>query len=87
MEKECRTDLVTYLKKLKLQSEFSEPSDRVSCDQLDGGPIKDYDHWMKRNCATAGVPYFGFKGIRHLVAVGTVPGRPSSDRDQAQVAP
>jgi integrase len=69
MEKECRTDLVTYLKKLKLQGKFSEPSDRVSCDQLDGGPIKDYDHWMKRHCAAAGVPYFGFKGIRHLVAV------------------
>jgi integrase len=62
-------DLVTDLKKLKLLSGFSEPSDRVFCDQMDGGPIKDYDHWMKRMCKAAGVSYFGFKGIRHLVAV------------------
>jgi len=57
-------DLVTDPKNLKLQSEFSEPSDRMFCDQEDGGPIKDYDHWMKRRCTAAGVTRFGFKGIR-----------------------
>jgi hypothetical protein len=51
------------------QSEFSEPSDRVFCDQEDVGPIKDLDHWMKWMCKAAGVTRVGFKGIRHLVAV------------------
>lgn len=62
-------ELVMDLKQLKLQSGFSELSDRVFCDQEDGGPIKDYDHWMERMCKAAGVIRFGFKGIRHLVAV------------------
>lgn len=62
-------DLIVDLKKLRLQSGYARPLDLVFCDPIDGGPIKDYDHWMKRRCAAAGVPYFGFKGIRHLVAV------------------
>lgn len=62
-------ELTLDLKKLRLQSCFGRPADRVFCDPDEGVPIKDYDHWMLRRCSAAEVPYFGFKGIRHLVAV------------------
>ncbi|NCC62272.1 MAG: site-specific integrase, partial [Verrucomicrobiae bacterium] len=62
-------ELTLDLKKLRLQSGFGRPADRVFCDPDEGVPIKDYDHWMLRRCSAAEVPYFGFKGIRHLVAV------------------
>lgn len=62
-------DLSSDLTRLRLQSLFCHAEDRVFCDPADGGPIKDYDHWMKRRCSAADIPYFGFKGIRHLVAV------------------
>ena len=63
------SDLMTDLKKLKLQSQFSMPDDRVFCDPVDGGEIKNFDRWMDKRCREAKVTRFGFKGIRHLVAV------------------
>ena len=42
--------------------------DLVFPDPGTGGPYLYRQHWMKRLCASAGVPPFGLHAIRHLTA-------------------